>query len=172
MERKSKCPSWGCIPNMKLYLGHLCRQLLGYLRSWCSGEVACPPSLPASSPHLPPHGVPHHYCHVTSPHSRTVCVTLWGINFMVWDTWGFADVVTRSLQPAQGIIPCSNIFLERSCVSRLIRNTRIPGTFKTEGFGDSWVCFTSFKVFILLFKVCIRNSCWVFFLWIVFSNKF
>lgn len=164
------------ILSTKLYLGHLCRQPLGYCRSWCKGKVACPPSFPAPAAHLPPHCVPpsSSSCCISmqqnSPHHGTLRVGLWGVTFMVWDTWDRLDAVTLSLQPARGI-PCSNIFLELSHVYRLIRNTRILGTFKTEGCGDSRVCFTCFKVFVLVFKVCIRSSCcllWGFF----FLNKF
>lgn len=83
--------------------------------------------------------------------SRTAPVRLWGITFTAWDTCDLSDAVTWRPQPAWGI-PCSNIFLEWSSVYRQIRNTRILGTFKTEGCGDSWVCFTFFKYLFYFLK--------------------
>lgn len=147
---KINAPSEAASPSMKLFPGQIHSQPPGHCRGQCLGinEVACPPSFPASSSHLPPHGVPH-VCHPAAAPTVAHRIRPWGITFTLWDTWDLSDVVTQSPQPAWGI-PCSNIFLELSHVYRLIRNTRIPGTFKTEGCGDSWVCFT----------FCIRSSCY------------
>lgn len=135
-------PSQAASRSMKLFPGQICRQLPGHCRGWCLGigwgclssilprfllssaAVSCPPCLPS-------------WCSPQVAH----CIRPWGITCAAWDTWDLSDVVAQSPQPAWGI-PCSNIFLELSHVYRLIRNTRIPGTFKTEGCGDSGVCFT------------------------------
>lgn len=106
--------------------------------------------LPVLHPSQPPPLMCHHIMYPmfaimlpplqqSSPHrGSSHCL---GATFTVGDTWDLSDVVTQSPQPAWGI-PCSNIFLELSRVCTLIRNTRIPGTVKTEGCGDSWVHFT------------------------------
>lgn len=142
MERKNKCPFSGCISqhealpraNMQaapwalqgLVPGHRWGCLSSILPRFLlsSAAISCPPCLPS-------------WCSPQVAH----CIRPWGITCTAWDTWDLSDVVAQSPQPAWGI-PCSNIFLELSHVYRLIRNTRIPGTFKTEGCGDSWVCFT------------------------------
>lgn len=149
-------PSEAASHSMKLFPGQTCRQPPGHCRDRCLGigEAACPPSFPASSSHVPPHRVPHVCHHVAPPAAEQpppwLITSGLGATFTVGDTWDLSDVVMQSPQPAWGV-PCSNILLELSCVCRLIRNTRIPETVKTEGCGDSWVPFTFY----------IRSSCYL-----------
>lgn len=154
-EEVNVAPEVACQTSSSLYLGHLCRQPLGYCRSWCRGEVAGLPSFSVPFAHLPPHHIPHHYCHATSSHRRTAptvaCHTSgFGAQPSWCETWELLDVVTQGLQPARGT-PCSNIFLEWSRVYRLIRNTRLLGNLQNRRFWGFFglfyflksVCFTS-----------------------------